>query len=255
MSPFLEEYRCPICTTRHSLRLCRCFLAMHPTNKARFVEEHNACENCLGLSHTLENCRSEDVCRTCWRRHHTLLHPLDATKFQWLQMTALALIHRPGMTEDRRTMRILLAPNSPNSYILPPYCRMPFEMDYDIPQYDVQITDRHSEVRTLTTKLGVGEHVRPVTPPSHCVPAAVWKRYDVEDVADPSFYLPHGCSIVLGSDVSKYIYLGLPQEHKGLPYVQNTIFGYAFFGALPTDHDSAALEETFFSKHDAFRRP
>lgn len=249
MFPYMEEYRCLLCATRHSLRLCRRFLVLHPREKMRYVRQNKACVNCLGLSHCLEDCRSPEVCRVCWRRHHTLLHELDDSKYQWLQMTAQALVHRPGVDDEKHIVRILLSPNCSESYIAPPYQRLPFPTDYDIPDYELQFTDRHSEVRTLTIKLKTSHDGRLETPKAHCLPGEVWKKYDVEDVADTSFYLPWGCSIVLGKDVSKHIYLGLPQEQKGLPYMQNTIFGYAFFGALETDVDNTELVRTFMEQN------
>lgn len=245
MFPFMEEFRCPLCKTRHGLRFCRRFLAMHPKERAAFVHQENICENCLGLSYTIQDCHSGSACRICWLGHYTLLHGLDESQNQWLQMTALALVHYPGQDHEKRLIRIKLDPNVSESYIAPPWCRLPFMKDYDVTEYKVQITDRHTGVRTVTAKLKLNYHGREDTPKAFCVPRAVWKQYDIEDVADTSFYLPYSCSIVLGRDVSKYIYLGPPQEQRGLPYVQKTIFGFTFFGALATDHESDALTKTF----------
>ncbi|XP_073835841.1 uncharacterized protein [Musca autumnalis] len=246
-----DEYRCPICQTRHSLRLCRAFLAMHPEEKMKYVRQNKICRNCLGMSHALKDCRSNSACHRCWYDHHTLLHPVTSPKETWLQMTALALIHRPKIDEKKRVVRILLDPNATESTFYKSSLYVPFEIQEDEGLVEVQLTDRHSEVRTLTVKLNIKAGAPPEqTPRGRGLPEKVLKRYDLEDLADPSFYIQHDCVVVLGRDVSKSIYLGLPREEKGLPYMQNSIFGYTFFGRIEFDLEGNRAEVIWLMEND-----
>lgn len=233
---YLQEYRCPLCGTRHSLRLCRRFLAMHTTERSRFVHQIEACENCMGLSHTKKYCKSQSGCHICHSDHHTFLHPVDDSNVEWLQMTALVHIHRPGKDEDRRLARVLLDPNAKESYFLRSNQLFPYSMDECAGPTEFQLADRH-DVRTLTITLRPKLVPSPYSPRRQGIPSAVLNVYDREDLSDCSFYIPCSCIIVLGQDVSHRIYLGLVETEKNLPYVQNTIFGWCFFGPIPLDQD------------------
>lgn len=244
---YLEDYRCVICDTRHSLRFCRRFLALYPGERLRFVRQHKVCENCLGLSHKIEDCYSDHACKICWAGHHTLLHPVDDQAYEWLQMTALVWVHRPQIDEEKRIVRVLLDPNSQGSYFLPFNSFFPYKLTDTKKTLLVQLTDRHSAVRTLTVRLQPKIGPAPFTPHRHGLPTKVWDKYGKEDVADCSFYLPAACSIVLGNDVASDVYLGLVEEEKGLPYVQNTIFGQAFFGKIEVDQEGNRVEYEIYS--------
>ncbi|XP_075162833.1 uncharacterized protein LOC142235462 [Haematobia irritans] len=146
----------PPMDTRHSLRLCRRFLVLPPTEKARYVAKNEVCENFLAISYQIDKCKSRP-CRTCWFGHHTILHPVDERKFQWMEMTALVSMRRTRIKEEPRVVRVLMDPNTPTSYfhVTNHYLPTVFEAEKEYPTEFILI-DRHNAI-----KKAVGLGVRP----------------------------------------------------------------------------------------------
>ncbi|KAJ8974281.1 hypothetical protein NQ317_012597 [Molorchus minor] len=70
----------------------------------QFVKNKNLCVNCLSNVHKLSNCNSSSVCRTCNKRHHSLLHferPVDSGS------------NRSAPSASTDTNNISLGPESP----------------------------------------------------------------------------------------------------------------------------------------------
>lgn len=233
---YLEEYRCPICTTRHPFHSCRRFLVLHPSERARVVDRYNACQNCLGLSHNLKQCYSGHRCHVCKARHHTLLHCPDDRNIEWLQMTAYVKIQRPGIDKEKRLVRALLDPNVKVSQAIVTSVNFPYKVQLGLGYINLQLTDRLSEVRTLTTSMEVVRGVAPFSPHRPCLQTNVLKKFELGELADFSFNLPYGCCLILGEDVIKRVYLGMPQLEEDCPYAQKTIFGFALFGPIEVNH-------------------
>lgn len=233
---FNVDYRCVMCNTRHSLRHCRRFLVLPPAEKTRFLEQHRVCVNCLGQSHQVASCRSKYGCYICWDSHHTLVHPHDMQEMEWLNMTACVKACRPGVDEVKHTLRILLDPNATESYFVNAL-GFPFAVPEKDGHLKLQLSDRYNEVRTLTVCLPRKCVPSPYCPRLKGNPSEVLSAYDQKDLADYAFHIPYSCSVILGADVAKQVYLNLPIRDDKLPFAQNTIFGWCFFGPIPIEHD------------------
>lgn len=72
--PSNKSYRCLFCDAQHSLTKCSKFLSLTPSNRYSFVQSKNICFNCLHVGHDVRQCKSSFVCRSCKKRHHSLLH-------------------------------------------------------------------------------------------------------------------------------------------------------------------------------------
>ena len=69
---------CYICDSpSHHVGRCEVFLDKAVACRKELVAQKRLCYNCLGKGHGVKNCPSKARCRTCSRRHHTLLHPSD----------------------------------------------------------------------------------------------------------------------------------------------------------------------------------
>lgn len=68
-----ERKICIVCNQDHSLTQCDKFLKLSPVNRHAKAKELQLCVNCLGF-HFIKNCRSKFACKSCKKRHHTLLH-------------------------------------------------------------------------------------------------------------------------------------------------------------------------------------
>ncbi|XP_011858833.1 PREDICTED: uncharacterized protein LOC105556359 [Vollenhovia emeryi] len=65
---------CPLCKARHYLSACVKFTEQSPTQRRETVKRLKRCFNCLSAAHSVQDCKSQYTCRTCQKRHHTLLH-------------------------------------------------------------------------------------------------------------------------------------------------------------------------------------
>ncbi|XP_062713925.1 uncharacterized protein LOC134290748 [Aedes albopictus] len=65
--------KCPCCKQAHAISQCESFLKLTPNNRLDFVKKNQLCINCLRGGHLAKDCRSS-LCRTCAKRHHSLLH-------------------------------------------------------------------------------------------------------------------------------------------------------------------------------------
>lgn len=222
-----DAFKCPLCHTRHSFRHCRSFLQARPSEKHAIVRKYQGCVNCLGLGHRVITCPWNEGCRVCNLAHHTWLHPLDVNREVWLRMTAEVMMHLPGLDETPRKVRVLIDPlydesslelGSPSNFVM-----------YPSPA-TVVLTSTNNNVRTYTAKLNV-ELESELLSPRHAVDLqCVKKVYPKKAIADPHFETPGKYNVVLGKSASNGIFLGLPIIEPGMPYAQNTIFGWTFFG-------------------------
>lgn len=67
---------CLICNTQgHDIYSCDTFKHnLNATQRLMKVKDLQLCHNCLGSAHNTIDCTSKWTCRTCSRKHHTLLH-------------------------------------------------------------------------------------------------------------------------------------------------------------------------------------
>jgi hypothetical protein len=74
-SVIINKQSCAFCKkTNHSLHQCTSFLRLSTDEKLKQVISLKLCENCLRGNHSTANCKSNNTCRDCKGRHHTLLH-------------------------------------------------------------------------------------------------------------------------------------------------------------------------------------
>jgi hypothetical protein len=74
-SVIINKQSCAFCKkTNHSLHQCTSFLRLSTDEKLKQVISLKLCENCLRSNHSTANCKSNNTCRDCKNRHHTLLH-------------------------------------------------------------------------------------------------------------------------------------------------------------------------------------
>ncbi|KAJ8915309.1 hypothetical protein NQ315_014817 [Exocentrus adspersus] len=76
---FVSTYKivCNCCKGEHWISQCPDFLGLSHTEKLEKAKSLRLCTNCLRHNHKASECKST-LCKTCNRRHHTLLHRDDA---------------------------------------------------------------------------------------------------------------------------------------------------------------------------------
>ena len=70
----VKPLKCLLCSQNHSLSKCSKFLSFSPKQRYDQARSLNLCLNCLSSSHRVAECFSEFTCRTCHKKHHSLLH-------------------------------------------------------------------------------------------------------------------------------------------------------------------------------------
>ncbi|XP_058830213.1 uncharacterized protein LOC131689266 isoform X1 [Topomyia yanbarensis] len=67
--------KCHACEQRHPLLKCFKFTKMSTSDRLNVVNSKRLCLNCFRSTHYVRECPSQDNCRVCGRRHHTMIHP------------------------------------------------------------------------------------------------------------------------------------------------------------------------------------
>ncbi|XP_065092158.1 uncharacterized protein LOC135713000 [Ochlerotatus camptorhynchus] len=68
-----SKISCFLCRQNHYINQCEGFLKLTPPQRIEKAKVLNLCFNCLSNNHTSSQC-NRSLCRTCQKKHHTLLH-------------------------------------------------------------------------------------------------------------------------------------------------------------------------------------
>ena len=72
---------CAVCKSAHRLFECEKFLALSSSQRYEVIKKNRLCGNCFSAEgHMAKDCRSARTCRTCGKKHHTLLHSESGVK-------------------------------------------------------------------------------------------------------------------------------------------------------------------------------
>lgn len=69
-----ETTKCDISYEFHNIHKCNKLKTLSLEQRQETVRKQRSCYNSLRKGHTINNCPSKSRCRTCVKRHHTLLH-------------------------------------------------------------------------------------------------------------------------------------------------------------------------------------
>jgi hypothetical protein len=81
-----KQLKCYVCQKPHYLTSCDQFLQQSLDERLDTVKNHKLCYNCLSRTHQIQDCRSSS-CKTCNKRHHTLLHKEDTGTKEYLHFS------------------------------------------------------------------------------------------------------------------------------------------------------------------------
>lgn len=65
---------CPACSGNHRTYMCDTFKALKVSERYDVIRKIKGCFNCLSAQHMSDVCKSLVLCRTCGKKHHSLLH-------------------------------------------------------------------------------------------------------------------------------------------------------------------------------------
>lgn len=226
---FNTNFPCPLCNKLHAIRKCSRFVVMNVEKKLRIVSQLSLCYNCLAQSHSRTECRSIDRCRRCLQDHNTWLHPLTADRI-WFPMTANILV-RPRRDGTELYMRVLIDPTAARSTV------MKWESD-DLKcivkegRTIMTLIQKNVENRPIDIEFVVENKIYDRTPTVQIEYKDKYTYYDRKNKAnaDPHWFMSRRNQIILGADVMNQVLLGPIKPRPGHIYVQETVFGLAYFG-------------------------
>ncbi|XP_073824784.1 uncharacterized protein [Musca autumnalis] len=269
----LKSTGCPLCHKAHPLRRCRRFRGMSLEKKVRTLVSRHICSNCLCASHSFRECTSEQKCRECNEKHHTLLHPCssreESKKIQQTRpSSSLSVSTRPqslpspsvvrfdpvrtfsiqpmvtlGPTlvfnlvlDGRRCpVRALLDPCAGNSRIC---CSLVESMRLSVihVEQDQYCPITVESFYSRSERLLVSARVsdlQHIITPSATASEAIKDHYGGMMLAEPQFFRAGRIGMVLGPDVSPRIMKAQTYSIPGFPWAQLTIFGWVVSGTCP----------------------
>lgn len=69
-----SNIRCIFCSETHFIHQCERFTKLSTEKRIEAVRTRKLCLNCLRSGHRTAECKSSHSCKTCRKKHHTLLH-------------------------------------------------------------------------------------------------------------------------------------------------------------------------------------
>ncbi|XP_062538989.1 uncharacterized protein LOC134207281 [Armigeres subalbatus] len=246
---------CMICNEQHYITQCPSFNGLPLDKRLQFTNSKRLCSNCLGRNHLARDCPSKYRCRTCSKKHHTLLHPgfPGSGSISSVSTADMALRTATPSTSSG-------APNSGNSgsssvptvssnlamgahsshvFLSTVLLKVNLMTEHLCQLLKLHRSDRKVEISGIgRSRKQIAYEVSTVTDdqPSSSLPLANWKPPLEMEMADPDFFLSGPIDIVLGSQFFYDFHLldgGRLQIRKfdgTLPVFVNTVFGWVAAG-------------------------
>ncbi|ODM86985.1 hypothetical protein Ocin01_19697, partial [Orchesella cincta] len=271
MDPETLNNKCPLCKSEHNLFKCQIFLSIPLNEKHEIVKKFNLCFNCLRSDHRINDCRSQSKCRTCSRKHHSLLHrenafntnstahynpndgapPANETSgtsssnpnFQWIRRWikdkcsfSNSNRQRNGQRRNLHPVRVLLDTGSEASFISEK-CVL-----------GLGLQRRRSEVVVTGISSSSGGNKGELTSsiPSELSANSRWPHVKGLQLADPDFNVPGNIDILLGAEyVSLLMCEGRKFGPPNTPVAENTIFGWVLLGRVATKGQESVRNHMF----------
>lgn len=222
---FNTDFCCPLCNRLHAIRKCSRFLVMEVEQKLRIVAQYSLCYNCLAQSHTRDQCISIDRCRRCMQDHNSLLHPTPEDRI-WVKMMAFVRItaHRD---DTEYSTHALIDPTAARSSIT---LKEAQRVRCKIMDGRTNITVFHGyeEVFRFIDVECVVEDKKYGYSPVVDVDPHIYGKKNIS--ASRYWNIRHKYHLILGADAAGKILKGPAKGKAGQLFVQETIFGWAYFG-------------------------
>jgi len=256
---------CNICKESHLIYKCEVFLAAEIPDRLELVKKHNLCFNCLGSGHSSKNCNSKYTCRTCKKKHHSLLHMVKAEEKTQSDSTSNPIVtlhvNRPSESvHSLMSTAIVKIKNSQGSF---QPCRVLIDSAADSSFITEKCVQRLGLKRQFidVSVSGIGaikagpingmcdvELFSNIYPSSMKVEVLIlpkltellprvqcankdWPHLKGLKLADPTYFHPREIDILLGIDVYGDVMTGGKiAGEPGSPTAFNTIFGWVLTG-------------------------
>ena len=277
-SPSSYRWDCFYCKPeKHPLFLCPKWSGFSVSQRLNQATQRNLCQNCLGVGHSTESCRSTYRCRECHNKHHSSLHQGAAatTPSSTSSSTgsssvpvnsAMAVIQKSvlisaqvlltGPRGQTLQARAFIDPGAAMSLVS---SRIAQQLHLPLEKTNLQfsaVLDTPCKVVKNVTQLSVsslqGENpvavqaavISTVTgdiPAQETETVSHMPHLANLDLADPTFHLPGKVDILLGSEVYPQLMTQVPMVSgaSSEPSALSTIFGWAIIGPVKSATNSS----------------
>lgn len=261
--------KCPVCEDKHSIARCLAFMEWDVERRNKYAREKKLCLNCLGEGHQVRQCSSKYSCRTCRKKHHSLLH-IDRQDEPASRPPAVLHVRNNASAPDQDFLetvqltassdarhavaRAILDTGACTSFITEALAsqlqlpRSPADSKFVTPEGE--FTCKHTaqvELSSLVnpkSKISTSCYVVPklphMTSPEN--KTKILEELSAQNLclADPNLGGP--VDILLGNRASKSAILSAPKQHLPLQLsLTNTLFGWTVSGPAFVGNKSPAL--------------
>ncbi|XP_013179004.1 PREDICTED: uncharacterized protein LOC106126085 [Papilio xuthus] len=262
-----KTFECAHCKGNHRLYECYSFKAKSPEDRNSIVASLKLCKNCLRSGHVADNCKLPGSCRSCKKRHNSLLHiikecenssnsvPPDQSvvmsvlsSTEVLLCTAKVLVSNP-ITKKSITVRALLDCGSQSSFITESVQQIlnltpqPSNVNIlGIGNAQVNLNTKRCILRLQSNNSSFNVTMSCLVLPiiSSNLPKISFDYKDINlpklELADPSFNEPSPIDMLIGADLF-WDLIGSEQRRLGdqtkTPNLRSSKLGWLVAGPLP----------------------
>lgn len=274
---------CAFCKGKHRLYECSAFKAKAPEERNTFAISMHLCLNCLRPGHVAQNCKLTGSCRSCKKRHNSLLHVADKAEppsipetismsalssSETLLCTAQVQLSNPN-TNETITVRALLDSGSQSSFITE---SVKLRLNLSPQPINVSIVGIGNNLLPLNTErcsIHLKSNVNSFKVSMFCLVLKTISEqlpktpFDISqldlakfNLADPNFSKPAPIDMLIGADLF-WDLIGSEQHSLGKnnPSLRSSKLGWLISGPLSTypkssNHSNRPIMCNFLLKED-----
>lgn len=264
--------QCEFCSDVHKLCFCKEFAKQECAKRREFVLKNRICFNCLGSNHSAYECKSQNTCRVCKKRHHSLLHmttekpkeqnpPEDVSPVVTCLSTlekpkqvllATALVNAESRTGEFQVIRALLDQGSQACFVTEAAVQLLRLKKRSVHGVISGLGDNKSVTTKYEVNLTIQSRVDPMLRipikafvlknitsylPEKQIESINWVDLQYLQLADPEFTASNRIDLLIGAEVYSYILReGVKRSPSGSLIAQNTTLGWIVSGVVDTDN-------------------
>ncbi|XP_072160829.1 uncharacterized protein [Bemisia tabaci] len=269
-----SQQKCPCCTQDHPIYFCESFLAKSIPERRSFVKEKNLCFNCMKFNHSSSVCKNQYTCKTCHKRHNSLLHLEDTSnqdsskppktamvsnskpkEYACILGTALVLVkdsfggYQPvrGLI-DSAAMSTFITKRCAHKLGLkihkeaPPISGLGNQAVNDIHgTVECEIKSRIESQPVFTSTATIMTKIT-TDLPNISLPHTMSKPLRTLTLADPEWMKPGPVDLLIGADLYPHIYDGRKIIlDENWPIALSSIYGWVMTGKFSASHDATRI--------------
>ncbi|XP_058817756.1 uncharacterized protein LOC131681067 [Topomyia yanbarensis] len=227
---------CELCGGAHFNYQCATLKNLNASQMSEKIRAAGACFNCLRKGHRSNRCPSNNSCRKCQKRHHTILHDDSAEGCSQDGRTKVPTQQVPESANVATPVPVLNSSTAPKED--PPVstaCSCNYGQSSKIVLLLTAIVhaiDRHNQPHECRVLLDSGSQVTG-TIPSVKIDVTEWNIPQGIHLADPEFHKPEKIDMLVGAELFfDLLKPGCLTLADNLPQLRDTHLGWVVVGVI-----------------------